>query len=319
MAAYVELPGEIVLRQPIALSDAMMYAWPLEADLAHLQALCDQVFNVPSGGAVMYRPLLPVAMLVCAQIGRGQSTDPIDHAKGWMAERDLGFWVPLVRGKLVDGAFHAEALVWYQPYLFIDNEAALVVGRETYGFRKYAANIQFPASPSDRAAYVVETLIIPTFGPNQQGVVRELWRAEAEGARGELASVFGSLRELVEHVVPHLRARFEGRGELTWALIEALIRDMIEGLVPMVFLRQFRDLAHADQAAFQDIVEAPCQLDHFHGAGIARPHQLTIQYADSHPIVRQLGLAGSQIDLGLGLWLHIDFTMANGAPRWSAG
>jgi hypothetical protein len=298
MAAYVELPGDIVLRQPIALTGATMYCWLLDADQSKLRALCDAAFTQPSGGKVTVEPLLPIVMLVCADIARGQSVDPPDHDKGGCPERDFGFWVPVA----VNGQ-----LAWYQPYLFIDNEAAFVVGRETFGFRKYIGTCWWPevGAPS---IYSVDTLVIPTFTPTSTGSVQQLWTLDAGGTlRGDLTSMFDTVDAVLAH--PALSR---------WKLLESFLRDAVKGQVPMVFLRQFRSIVDASQAAYQSIVTAPCQLNAWTGAGLAPPHTLTITPVDSHPIVAQLGLSGGTIDSGWGVWTQIDFTMANGTVLWTA-
>jgi hypothetical protein len=324
-ARYVELPGELVLRQPIALTGATLHTWWLDADRGALRTLCDDAFNRPSGGALEYRPLLPAVMLVCADIARGQSLDPADAGKGGMPERDLGFWVPLARGRTVGARFVVDALVWYHPYLFIDNAAAFVVGRETYGFRKYLATCTMPTAPGDPATFAVDTLVIDRFGKDATGRIARLWQLDAADAQPhrELIPELHTLEEGITHLVGELRERFADRvDELpvpSWQLVETLLADLARGEVPMVFLRQFRDVARPDLAAYQAIVEAPCRLTRWHGGGLTRPARLTILPVDSHPIVTQLGLAGAQLTARRGLWTKIDFVMAAGRTLWQAG
>jgi hypothetical protein len=321
---YIELPGEIVLRQPIALTGATMYCWLLDADPAKLRTLCDQVFNgLPSGWE--YRPLLPAVALICADMGRGQSMDPVDHEKGGMPEKDLGFWVPLVRGKTKDGVFFMDAIVWYHPYLFIDNEAAFVVGRETYGFRKYSAECTMPGGDDDASTFAVKTLYIEKFAATSTGEVGTLWTLTADGKRGPLGAELSSFEHLIEEAVKGVRERFgrtsDGSGfpVPTWQLIETLMRDLLKGEVPMVFLRQIRDVSKCDCAAYQAIIEAPCKMTKWRGAGLVRPHTLTIKTVDSHPIVSQLGLRAPSFETGIGWWIGLDFIMGNGTTIWEAG
>jgi hypothetical protein len=319
---YVEQAGDLVLRQPVDLTGATMMCWLLDADIAKLRAMTQRTFTDPSNGAVEVQPLFPAVMLVCANIARGQSTNPVDHAKGGMPERDYGFWVPCARGhRDPDGKFVLEELVWYQPYLFIDNEAAFVVGRETYGFRKYIGDLTWPEA-GEPSTFTVDTLLIKQFSPEATGKVDELFRLDATGLRGTLSSTWDAMDPLIELVVRKLRDRFSNRRDelaVDWEFIENEIRDMIRGEVPMVFLRQFRSIAVADEACYQAITRAPCLLRKFHGAGIARAHLLSIHPADSCPLVADLGLAGPTIDTGLGLWLGIDFLMDVGANLWEAG
>src|SRR5262249_25645766 len=129
LPAYVETRGNAVLRQPLALSDVMLFAFLLHSELEPLTALCESMFNRPSGGGVAFAPLGPLVVAVCADTARVHSLDP-EHAQwGWGAERDFSFWVPLIDRRNGD-------LRWFLPYVFVDSGPACVGGRETYGFIK---------------------------------------------------------------------------------------------------------------------------------------------------------------------------------------
>ncbi len=323
---FVERGGEQVLRQPIACNRTTMYAWLLDAELGALVRLCDQAFRDPSGGKVVVRPIVPAVMVVAADIRHGQSCDPDDREKGWSRERDLGFWIPVARGRFDDDDpddFEIEQLGWYQPYLFIDNAAAVFVGRETYGFAKAFARCDMPDGPGDPDRYRVETLVIDSFTPQTEARVEELYRLERAdgGVLGALETSAQSFGELVLESSKRLARHFFGRAGLpmpTWQLVKNLYASIKDGLVPMLFLRQFRDVAEPDRCAYQAIVEAAADLTAWRGGGFLDEHVLTIRPCASHPLARDLGLAAGPIETGFGFWADFDFQIGLGKELWRA-
>jgi hypothetical protein len=98
----------------------------------------------------------------------------------------------------------------------------------------------------------------------------------------------------------------------TWDLVKNLLDDLVTGDVPMVFLKQFRDVGDATKACYQAVLEAPSHLDKFHGGWFTHPHDVAITPCDSHPIVAECGLAGPTLRAELGFWCRMDFTMKTG-------
>lgn len=328
---FVERGGELVLRQPIACNRTRMYNFLVDADWNALVRLCDQSFRDPSGGAVVVRPIVPAVMVVAADIQHGCSRNPADSQKGWSKERDLGFWVPVARGHFVDddpddtdpGKFVVEQIGWFQPYLFIDNPAAVFVGRETYGFQKAFARCDVPSAPAHASRFAVETLVIDTFTPATEARVEELYRLERAdgGALGALQSTTATFAELALETTGRLARHFFGKSSLpmpTWQLVKNLYASLKDGLVPMFFLRQFRDVAEPDRACYQAIIEAAADLTAWRGGGFLDEHVLTIRACASHPIARDLGLPSGPIETGFGFWADFDFDIGAGRELWRA-
>jgi hypothetical protein len=323
---FIERGGEMVLRQPIACNRTRMYNFLVDADWDALVRLCDQSFREPSGGAVVVRPLVPAVMIVAADIQHGCSRNPVDGQKGWSKERDLGFWVPVVRGRFDDGDpddFEVEQIGWYQPYLFIDNPAAVFVGRETFGFQKAFATCTMPSDATHPSRFAVETLVIDTFTPSTQAAYAELYRLERAdgGVLGALETSVETFGDLVYETTKRLATHFFGRSGLpmpTWQLLKNLKASIADALVPMFFLRQFRDVAEPDRACYQAIIEAAADMTDWRGGGFLDEHVLTIRECASHPIARDLGLPSGPIETGFGFWADFDFEIGNGKELWRA-
>ena len=321
---YVERGGEIVIRQPLSLRDTTSYGFVIPAQKERLSALADRLLNDPTGGAVKYVPAGPFVMLVCTDIARGQAQAEPDRSKGWMPEKDVAFWVPLLRGKQVGPLFVPERLVWFLPYVFVDNAAATVTGREIFGFPKEQAEITFPADPSTPGSFWVNTLVIESFSAESQAKVARLLEVNQANqgpplnARGLWTDTEAGLREFVGKIAENFLDEAEDALMPAASVALHLLQGWLEPQMWLVFLKQFRDVVDPSRACYQAIVEAPATVQSWHSAGWLPPHRITIAKAESHPIVEDLGLSGHTVESELGMWFKYDFTMEAGSIVWSA-
>src|SRR5947209_2001938 len=110
---FVPRGGEQVFCQPLELRQVRFTSFLFHADAAALQALCDRYLNVPTGGALHYRPLLPRVLLGVGDIGRVFPIDSPDQRKGWVPEIDVAFWVPVARYSKHLGLSFTEQVAWF--------------------------------------------------------------------------------------------------------------------------------------------------------------------------------------------------------------
>src|ERR1051326_7860060 len=326
LPAYVETRGNPALRQPLALHDTMLYAFLLHTEMAPLTELCEMTFNRPSARAVEYVPLGPLVFAECADTARVQSLDPLHAQWGWGAERDFSFWVPLVERRSGD-------LRWFMPYMFVDSGAACIGGRETYGFIKQTATLTLRPSRDDPAELAVDTLLVEHAGSGAHAAVSRLYTIRRmggafEGLEATWDSVEAAARGLAD--AESLVDLVEALAKMVWygtGTVLSLFRGLLERSVPMVFLKQFRDAAHAALASQQQIVEAPSVMTAWHGGGLLPPYELVIRPCDSHPLIHDLGLnVDHQAPNGdliirprLAFWHRIDFRFGPGTVVWRAG
>ncbi len=82
---------------------------------------------------------------------RGETAVAINRprwpAKFWgeiKNETEVGFWLLTLVSRRVGEMWVPDHLVWFMPYLFVDNGYAIMAGREVYGFNKMGAQFEKP-------------------------------------------------------------------------------------------------------------------------------------------------------------------------------
>lgn len=319
---YIVRGGDLTMGAPLALQDATMYSFLVHADHGALTAMCDQQLNaVTAASGIVYKPLLPMAAIVCTGIAKSYSLVPADREKGWMAERDFGVWIPVVAGVMKDGTWRPapeppRRIAWYLPYVFVDNVAAMLIGREVYGFPKQTAALAMPSSPSQPGAFTIDALAIEKFSPESEGAIVRLMTVTSAKEVPAPPGMWAHAREALDAIAGDLRRLFfdgvKGLPIPIWDLVKELFEELITRDVPMVFLKQIRDASDPTKACYQAVIEAPAHLEHWYAGGLTHPHEVAILPCDSHPIVRECGLSGSQLRAELGFWCRMSFAMEPG-------
>jgi hypothetical protein len=297
------------------------YAFLFEADQAALQALCDRCLNNPAQGALHYHPLVPRVLLGVAQMPR-INVGAIEQKPFWTPEIDVAFWVPLVAMKKLAGVSVAERIVWFLPYLFVDSPWAVASGREVYGFAKEQSTFQLPKGPQDAARFSVDTVTVKQYGPDAQAQVQRLLEVRRTDSPvvGQHSGIWGAVKEAATDVM-RLLVGSDGRVTLPGPglLVEAF-QFLVHHEYPMVFLKQFRDVADGRMACYQAAVEAMCRISSFRTGGwLSGQYQLTVGEFASHPIVQELGLKGASPPALAAGYLEFDFSMEAGKELWRAG
>ncbi len=317
---FVPRGGEQVFCQPLELRQVRFTSFLFHADAAALQGVCDRYLNGPSGGAVRYRPLLPRVVLGVADVGRVFPIDSPDHRKGWVSEIDVAFWLPVARCTKILGLSFTEQVAWFLPYVFVDNAWAFAAGREVYGFPKEMGTFQLPRGSADPALITVDTLAVERFSPEAQGRVQrllELRRADAD-ALGHPHQTWEHVEEVFEDFL-HVLLGSGGVSLPGLGLLAQAFQFVGHREVPLVFLRQFRDVTDGRRACYQAVVEALTRVLQFRRAGrLPGEYRLTLNRLDSHPIAEELGLSGRGQE-ALGAWyVDFDFILENGRELWRA-
>jgi hypothetical protein len=308
LPAYVERDGDWVWRPPGVLQHVTMHLFVLRADRATLEVLCRSFVDEPTSGTFRARPLFPgFVLLVCADIGHGYSADPVDCTKGWMTERDVGFFVP------VDLAGPRGAgVVNLLPYLFVDNFAAVVIGREIFGFPKVLGRMSFSNAP---LRFTVNGQALARFDPTHQVDgdallvdVRQRGKGSEDDLVAALAADLGRQPDVGELVAEASRR--------VLALLDASATTLAGPTIPMVFLKQFRDVAVRNRACHSSLVRADARIDALRSLRILTDgFEVELPPYDSLGIVRHLGLSANAagiVEPLVTLRAELDFTLPYG-------
>src|SRR5262249_39228246 len=150
------------------------------------------------------------------------------------------------------------------------------------------------AGPDGPVRVTVDTHVVEHYGPGAGEVTRrrllEVQTAADAGGSG-LGRVWGDAREAFTDFM----GLFLGTdGSVTLpglGLMVQVLAFVFHEKVPLVFLKQFRDVADGRRACYQAIVEAPAQVLRFRTAGELRgAYRVVLHHFDSCPIARDLGL-----------------------------
>lgn len=317
---YINTGGEQCYPQPLKMDGTQFYCFVLEANIQNLQDLCDKQLNQVTQGEIKYVPVIPRVILGFAHISKGYSLSPPFSNYGWMSENDVAFWVPVAAVKSICGIQFIDHIAWYLPYVWVGNPMAVVIGRETWGFNKQQATFKIPTDFSQEASLTIDALAIPTFNPDNQVQMHRLVEVTRKDDTivGSLDKKWQYSREGFTDVMSMLF----GDGSIKLPGLNLLV-EMWEMLyheeIPLVFIKQFRDLENGNHACYQAIVNAFARMTQFHSGGfLSGEYKAKISNFQSHPIISDLGLAGEEIDVLSAFYTYYDFRMDGGTVIWKA-
>jgi hypothetical protein len=140
--------SELKIRPPLTFRHVSARMFPLRANLDILQQLCDSFLNIVPREAGYFRAPVPyvfLAVLDYGQMGEKELND------GWFSQVEVYFGVPVEWYRWESGrfVFHDWALI--TPYIFVNDDVSVPVGRTIYGFPKILAKVE--ATPSQWIKY----------------------------------------------------------------------------------------------------------------------------------------------------------------------
>jgi hypothetical protein len=316
LPAYVEGPSNVIKRLPYVGFNATLQGFLFKAKRNLLQHVCDQMLNTPSRGAVKFRAVSSHVFVSALYQPRVQSDDPIDRTTGYVQEIDLALWILTFGGR--SDSMTSWSLRWMPVWLFVDTGSAIAAGREVFGYPKHQAWFTRPIdAPHDDAAVTVETLAFVDAGPDEQAQRFPLLSLEAVGPRKRRARATSDPAAFDNGVASLREIMTAHKHTLGVAgLLQTLSLPFAN--MPMVFLKQFRDIKEPGHACFQAITTVPVVSRHIDSAGFfSTPYKLIIRHAMSHPIAEVLGLVAEQ-ESEFGFWLIQDFFVGYGETLWQA-
>jgi hypothetical protein len=318
---YITRQGEgydLSLAGPFRNRSANMQLHVLDAKLIPLLKTLYHYLNHVAPAGVTYLPLGDRVVVSCVDIPEGRAGD---ESLGSTHEVEVAFFILALRCDPLPSG-----IVAFNPYLFVNQCWAMVMGREIHGFRKEIAtsfsqtlDVDGPGW-TNRARDVehVEAWAMRHRAPGSRLERMKLMEirhpAEPAPRAGSTEALIPALighgpHELPRDVFPHhLADKLPGFQALS-ALLMALLRGS-EVHVTSVFLRQFRDPRQSAMADVQDIVEATSIATPKGKPVILPPSEIFLHRAASHPIARELGLDDETwIRANLSMEVNMDFVL----------
>ncbi len=317
--------GLPVFRAPFMQKDAKLAFFMLSAEYDNLKALCDKYINDPMGPDSEWRyiPLAPLTILIYADM-IVYSENKADRNVGWMNERDVSFWIPVLAQKRHHGEYHTDHIAFFLPYLYVDNPYAISTGREVFGFRKTLATFDMPKEISD-PVFQAHTLAFKTLSAETHAKVQWLMKVEHDDAEpsSDKPTLWQDGKEAAQAIIQLLANNEKGIVENKFIKeIINLFLYLVKPEIPFVFLKQFRDIENTDKASLQAIVEAPAIAQKFHGGGLYQyKYRLHLNQLESHPLAQELGLHVDENNtqaVSAGFWMTVDFPVEAGTVMWQA-
>lgn len=304
MPDYINRGSELVFAPPFVADNVGYYGFLLDADRDRLQEVVDRTLNEPLGRSGAFSPVGDFVLLACCSLPSLRSTAPGYDRMGRYAENEVAFWLPVID--------HQKArLLWLFPYIWVDNPFAMAMGRELYGFPKGLGTIVIPEDSHKPELFSLTAPGVRTFGPDAVGEMLEIVKVEWR-PKGVEDSIFQDLEKMVEAMVAGLEDAYDLFRHLRLAL--HTLDDLIHLRMPMVFLKEFRDVTNPDQTCYRSVIETMPGATKVYGGRIyGDDFRITINPCDSAPIRKDLGLApeGDLVPT-LGFYMNFDFEIGGG-------
>jgi hypothetical protein len=292
---------------------AKVHSFPMHVDRDRLQALCDAWFEVPSRGSVRYRALLPYVFILVAHIGEISASNPAKGPSGRTSEIDLGLWTLVARI-----APFSIVPRWLPLRLLVDSSAAVVVGREVYGFQKELGVLEVPGQAPCNGPFVAIGLVTPNEG--DMTCWQEVIRVESVGQSSSAGSQeWKSLDEANDAWREWLAPRLEHR-QMSRENNEIMLAAAMLQLPAFAFLKQIMTADGRDNACYQAVLEGHASLLAFRGGGLNTDRfRARVNSYYSHPFQSVLGItSGAWHDVGHGIWSDFDFAMNDASVLFEA-
>jgi hypothetical protein len=316
LPAYVEFGGLGSAPGPLQCDDTTLYVFSLKADHAKLDALCQRVFNGPTGGAVDYRPLGDNVIVTFGVVGSIVPGYEPWHSMGTVREPQVGFWIPVARVEHDGDKLVAQDFGMFCTAMMLDNPISLLSGREDYGYPKTMGWSTMPDDATEDTAPFTLDVFGMDFAPDEHPERRRLVDftpigdelSEVELALGDILTVGEWIKDMLFDK-PQVDVGLHFAYEFGKALKDHKVNQ--------VFLKQIRATGDGRRADIQQVVVAPAITENIKVSQLVHDYDLKLQHLDSHPLQAELGIVPEQ-RVTLALRMHFDFLIDVGEVRWAA-
>ncbi len=335
------------IKPPFVFNGMSARVFPLRAHLGMLQRLCDGYMNfVPPQVGYFRAPLPYVYVLV---LDYGQIAEAVARI-GWFAQTEVFFMIPLEWYKLVNGkwTFHDWAVI--TPYVFVNDEFSVPLGRTVYGFPKVLAKVTaVPSGWVENATAPVtlariETAVFPETYSGSEIENRVFLEVERSTVTNLRVPFDASSPVFPWSIASHLAEAMAGFGrDAMWlaqamrfspvnpgsdpGVAQAMLARMAPWFAPggkgfvqnSINLKQFRRSNEPSQICYQALTNGCMEVKAFNGAGLLGEYPILLGDLSGGYTVRLYEYASLPLIRTLGLavdrqWQGPDCTVAELKP-----
>lgn len=318
--SYIDYSNDYIVPVPGMAADSWLYCFPVKGKYPQMQQVIDQRLNFsPLNKKVRYFPLSETMMLVFSDIRKGYSLDPAYQKYGYLAEQAIQIFMPVAECTLnTRNEWVAQRILVYIPYILVDQPFNLSIGREEFGFAKAFGQFEIPVSPDTADHFNVNAFGFQHFNKEhpEWGQFHPLVHIKKtngdipEGKWGSHQDAWNHIRQFTDTQKKDFK--------LGLPFLVHEIRDMANKTLPMIFLKQFRDITHPEKACYQAITEGNGLTDKFfNGWFLGSEYEITISEMASFPICADLGL-DNKILVKNPFWVHCDMKFVTGNVLWES-
>ena len=312
---FIDLGAPQTFAAPYDMYECRCYGFMLRADRQALDRFCDGYLNAvaPPDSNERYRAAMDRVMFAYSDMGRAVIGAATGYRQFTVPEIDVAFWIPVAAVRRSGKTETVSRLLWLMTYVNVDNIWAVASGREIYGFPKGLATVHSVATSGQLDLLTVDTLAVERFSPTAKAAVQRFVTLRKTGpGPGAATRAWRSAGETLSEVSSLLSSAWPGAG------LASQFSDLVRNKrYPLVFLKQFRDVADSSQACYQSVVEAPVNIGAFRSAGLlAGDYRLEIENLASHPVVEELGLESHTPRVLSAFHSDFDFQMGIGTTIW---
>ncbi len=273
-----------------------MRGFVLKADEARLAEFSRSAYTEPCEGRITYTPWSDYLLLLLGRFGSVCCTAAPYSGWGSVCEVQASLWLPLVASS--QDPLELDRLVLAVPYILVDNPMSYLGGREVYGYAKTMGRF---TPPSGLGQAVTVEAYGGNFGSGSQAAWQPLLEVASPNGGPASTPAWEGIVDLVAGLAPGLLTHPE------------LLVDLLAGQPSQVFLKQFRDAQDGTRACYQEVIEAPVQINQASAHLLDGDWTVTTHALDSHPILSELGVVTPQVAT-LALEIETDFVVAAGTP-----
>jgi hypothetical protein len=314
LPTYIVRGGEQTLCPPFLVKDVQTHSFIFQADGTALRALCDRNLNTPlralTGNAppFEYRPMSSFVLLSFSHL---TATHAQSAPQAWVEEHEAILWILTMAGHEEHGVFIVDHLAWFTPYVFVDSPWAMITGQMVYGFGKEIADVRLAPNAGD--PFTVDTTVVERFGYNSEATVQRLLTLRCVETRAGTHPELQTLEDVVKTILHRLPSEHHSFVLPDLHFLTSTAGDLMHGRMPMVLLKQIRDVADGAHACYQAIIEFDLTMQNVRSPRISfDSHALDIADYASHPIVSEFGFAASTVPAVLSASMTYDLTLGTG-------